>query len=83
MHDIHKKMTIENNQNIQTNDFLNRQSCKRIVAIVEAGKNEEKFDKAVLDCKGVTVDDFFDELENRLKKYYEKTKSDYFRDNLE
>ena len=63
---------------IEENSPQAKQLLEYIKTLPYATVVEEKkknFRKAVAECNAVTVDDFFDELDNRIKKSYENARS--------
>ena len=62
---------VVNKNNFQTKQVFDYDQTPSTMPIIEKRSSSKKFQQAVEACRGVTVDAFFDELDNRLKKHYQ------------
>jgi hypothetical protein len=61
---------IINDNSPQAKHFLNYAKTLPFAKVVEESDTKKDFQKGITESKGVSVDAFFDELDNRLKEHY-------------
>ena len=61
---------IINDSSTQARHFLNYAKTLPFAKIIEEKSSKKSFHQAVEACNGISVDAFFNELDERLKKHY-------------